>query len=311
MDINKLNSIDLSGATLVSVDEIVNLTFDVQGYVISVSAKSETDFIINSVIYAGATYTDPNFLAGFNSWASLVVNKIWPEIKAKNIPQHAPIPTFEDGNEEKKLPFYLKKNEKSGKNRLKPTIIIAPIVIIVAALALIFGGDNEQAPPTEPVTAGVSPTVPLADSTDAAQDNDDSDQTVFGLGDTFRFNGSSGYIELTFEPNFTFAFIDNQFSENNGEEVIVIPVTMTNVGDETGRLNMFDVTIFGSNGSSLNSVDAHFTANSILWGNDLRTGASVSSYFHVLYDGSGEYVVEFASGFGFGDRVELIFEVSR
>jgi len=147
-----------------------------------------------------------------------------------------------------------------------------------------------------------------AGTTEKASSEDATPEGVYGLGDTFQFDGSSGLVELTFGTTITFTTVDNSFSDIDGEYVIVIPVTMTNVGEETGGLNMFDITAFGSSGTSLESVDAFFMDDDIRWGNDLRPGATLDSYLHILYDGDGEYVIEFGL---FGDTPELVFDVQR
>lgn len=138
----------------------------------------------------------------------------------------------------------------------------------------------------------------------------DNDRTA-ELGDTFQFDGSNGLVELTFEDNISFTHINNQFSELDGELVIVLPVTMTNIGDDVASLNLFDVTEFGSQGTSLESIDFLVDGDDIRWGSEILPGASLESYFHLLYDGSGQYMVRFAAGFGLGDSVDLVFQVQR
>jgi len=180
--------------------------------------------------------------------------------------------------------------------------IIAVVVLAIIVLGAMLGGDDTSDDPatTDPITTE-TPATPTEPNVEGG----------YGLGDTFQFDGSSGLIELTFGENITFTTVENQFSDLDGESVIIIPVTLTNIGDETGSLNMFDITVFGANGVSLDSVDAFFMDDDIRWGNDLRPGSSVESYLHILYDGDGEYVIEFAGGFGFGDTAELIFQVER
>jgi hypothetical protein len=43
----------------------------------------------------------------------------------------------------------------------------------------------------------------------------------------------------------------------------------------------------------------------------MRAGASQTGLFHFLFNGDGEYVIEFSAGFGFGDSQYVIFEVSH
>jgi len=178
--------------------------------------------------------------------------------------------------------------------------------LLLSSLILMFGlvliaCDNDDNGANEEPTEAEMTEAP----TEAAAEG------VYGLGDTFQFEGSSGLVELTFGTGITFTTVENQFSDLDGEDVIVIPVTMTNVGDDTGSLNMFDITVFGSAGVSLESVDTFFMDDDIRWGSDLRSGASLDSYLHILYDGDGEYIIEFSAGFGLGDTVELVFQVQK
>lgn len=100
-------------------------------------------------------------------------------------------------------------------------------------------------------------------------------------------------LEITIGDSFDTTTVDNQFSDYYGETVIALPVTVTNHKGESGSLNMFYVKFFGANGTELKSVNAYFMDDDILWAGDARDGATQEGYFHFLYDGDGEYVIEF------------------
>ena len=202
--------------------------------------------------------------------------------------------------------FNVKKGKK-GKSWKKKVIIVVVVIIVLGIIFSNNDGDEED----EPVAAYVADESNEVTDEEEANEEEGSPEGVYGLGDTFEFGGSSGLVELTFGTDITFTTIENQFSDLNGEYVIVLPVTMTNIDDETGSLNMFDISLFGSNGVSLDSVDLYFMDDNILWGSDLRSGATLDSYLHILYDGDGEYVIEFAAGLGFGDSAELVFQIQR
>ena len=130
------------------------------------------------------------------------------------------------------------------------------------------------------------------------------------FGSAFQFNGSSGRIELTFGTDVFWGEVENSWSEHYGATVFAIPVTIQNISNSTGGLNPFDFTLFGSNGLSLSSVGSWFDYD-IAWESNMRAGASKTGLFHFLYDGDGEYVIEFSAGFGFGDSNEVIFEIEN
>lgn len=135
-----------------------------------------------------------------------------------------------------------------------------------------------------------------------------SGRTAYGLGDTFEFNGSSGLIELTFGTDITFTTVENSYSEYHGQDVISIPVTMTNLGEDTARFNSFDTIEFGTNGTSLGLVDMLVEGDDIRSGHELRPEATVTSNYHLLYDGDGEYVIEFD---GRSSSFDLVFTIEK
>jgi len=128
------------------------------------------------------------------------------------------------------------------------------------------------------------------------------------FGDTFQFNGSSGQIELTFGVNIYWGVIGNSWSQHYGSATFGIPVTIRNISSETGGINPFDFTVFGSDGLQLDSIGSSFDYD-ITWESNMRAGASQTGLFYFLYNGDGEYVIEFSAGFGFGDSQEVIFDI--
>lgn len=97
---------------------------------------------------------------------------------------------------------------------------------------------------------------------------------------------------IVFSEDYYFDVVDNQFSDKNGAEVVVFPVTITNYSGETGQVNPFSVTIFGSKGTESPGIDAYFDMDLISVG-DLRDGATCEAEFYAIYDGDGDYYVEF------------------
>jgi len=112
---------------------------------------------------------------------------------------------------------------------------------------------------------------------------------VLSFGDTFEFDD----LEITFTDNVTWHKVDNEFSDNDGAEVFAVPVTIKNTSQETHGLNMFSYKMFGSNGTQINSMGPHFDDDINFMG-DMRSGAQISGFMYFLYDGDGDYYIEFS-----------------
>lgn len=125
----------------------------------------------------------------------------------------------------------------------------------------------------------------------------------YGLGDTFTFDG----MELTFDTTYSFVTVDNEYSEYNGQSVIKLGVNVKNVSSETSSLNMFYYTLFGSQGTELESVTAYFD-DSVDFGGDLRPDASYKKYFYILYDGNGTYGIDFDN---YSEQMSVEFNVTK
>ena len=109
-------------------------------------------------------------------------------------------------------------------------------------------------------------------------------------GDTFEFDG----FEITFINELKWAVVSNRFSEHNESDVCGITVIIKNIGSETSSLSTFECTLFGSKGTQLDKVSSYFNDDVFKIG-DMRSGAEGSGYMHFLYDGDGDYYVEFGS----------------
>mgnify|MGYP002623051971 CR=1 FL=1 len=116
----------------------------------------------------------------------------------------------------------------------------------------------------------------------------DNGKTV-GLGDTFKFDD----LEITLGTTVTYKTLENEFSDHNGDTIIEIPITVKNIKEETHNLNMYSYKVFGSKGTEVDTASAYFMENSIDFGGELRTGATITKNLYFYYDGDGEYVIEF------------------
>ena len=147
---------------------------------------------------------------------------------------------------------------------------------VEVALPIVWG-DNSASPLSDSpaqLSASLSATPP-------------ADAKTFG--EVFEFDG----LEITFGSEIVWDKVSNQFSEHNGADVALVPITVKNIKGETHGLNMFSYTQFGSKGTSLYSVGYYFDKEVGDMG-DMRSGASQDSYMAILYDGDGNYYVEFS-----------------
>ena len=160
------------------------------------------------------------------------------------------------------------KNEKG----ISLIVLLVMIILVVFVLFVAFGGNetNENSKSSSSITTGTLST------------------KSYGLGDTMTFDG----LELTFDSTYSFATIVNQFSDYNGRLVVKLGVNVKNISNEKNHLNIFYYDLFGSQGIELDSISAYFD-DSIDHAGDLKANASYKTYFYILYDGNGNYSIDF------------------
>lgn len=124
-----------------------------------------------------------------------------------------------------------------------------------------------------------------------------------GFGKTITFDG----FEVTLQEDYTFTVVENRFSENNGKEVVELPVHIKNVGAETGHLSPFRYKFFGPSGTEIDDISAYFDNDAFRAG-DLRPGAEYDTFFHILYESDGSYYVEFKN---YDERIELEILITK
>lgn len=160
------------------------------------------------------------------------------------------------------------------KNERGISSIVLIIMIILLILALVFVLESNKTDNNSKSSSSIN-TSTLKPKT-------------YGLGDTIIFDG----LELTFDSTYSFSTIINQFSEYNGRSVVRVGVNVRNLSNEKNHLNMFYYDLFGSKGIELDSITAYFD-DSIDFAGDLKTNASYKTYFYFLYDGNGNYSIDF------------------
>jgi hypothetical protein len=182
------------------------------------------------------------------------------------------------------------------------------LVFILLALASI-GEDSEQGY-TDPDTVRImrdntpqNETQPPAAEPTATPEAEPANNTLT-FGDTFLFDN----LEITFNSDISFVVLENMFSDLDGSNVIRIPITITNRAETSHGLNMFYVSYFGPDGLALGSAWAFFSEDDVR-GVNMRPNATLNSYLHVLYNGDGDYYLEFSMFFG--GKIEVRLPIQR
>jgi hypothetical protein len=129
------------------------------------------------------------------------------------------------------------------------------------------------------------------------------EEPVLTFGSTFEFDG----LEITIGESGTWSTLDNQFNEHNGKDVLLLPVTIKNTKSDSHGLNMFQHKTFGSTGTELDNLFAYFENNIDSIG-ELRSGAEATGDLCILYDGDGDYYLEFDS---LWDKIEVKLPISK
>jgi len=138
----------------------------------------------------------------------------------------------------------------------------------------------------EAMTPAQTEASPNAEQSNSAQPDENNEQLA--STNTIMFSG----LQIEFTQDMKVETVDNQYSEYNGMKAIGVPVTITNVSDETNYLNMFYLKIFGSAGVETDDLNTYFDDGNLIY-NKLRPGASVDGYIYIPYDGNGDYYVSF------------------
>lgn len=123
---------------------------------------------------------------------------------------------------------------------------------------------------------------------------------------TFMFRDFE--IEIGSADDVIWRTVENSRNDYFGNDVVGIPVTMTNFSGETGRLNSFSYKFFGSEGTQLSSVIGHSDYH--IWDQgDMRHEASQEGFFMLMYDGDGDYIIEFSSPGE--DTIEVVLPINK
>ena len=127
------------------------------------------------------------------------------------------------------------------------------------------------------------------------------------FGSTFEFSN----LLITFGDRVGWTAVDVEWSNLYGQTVFYVPVTVTNLYTSTQRLPSYRIRKFGPDGLRVEDVGYLFDDDVSHWNSEMRPGATLHSYMHILYNGSGQYVLEFDPAW-WDDTgpIEVFFDVS-
>lgn len=171
------------------------------------------------------------------------------------------------------------------------------VLLVMMMSLLVLAGCSSDKPETEDKTKD-------EEVVEKEKTEESSEPT---LGDTIEFDD----LEIVLGDSFELVTLENEFSDKNGTEVIKVPITVTNKKDDTHGLNMFYVSAYGSQGTKLDDISTYYMEEDVTWtagSSSLRSGASIETYIHFIYDGDGDYYLTFED---FSDKVEYKIPVSK
>jgi len=127
-------------------------------------------------------------------------------------------------------------------------------------------------------------------------------QTEFAFGETFEVRD----FEITIHEDVQWKLVDNYWSVFDGRYIMAFPTTVTNNGDSTNNLSSLHVRFYGPDGDALSRV-TFATDDDDIVPIMIDPGATMQGYIHVLYDGAGEYAIEFSEPLK--NNVKVVFTV--
>lgn len=167
----------------------------------------------------------------------------------------------------------------------KPWFIILGIIAIVFIFVQLGKGDN--ATPTDGTPSGDASTSKPSTKSEKSDDK-------LTLGSTFTFSD----LEITVGTELSFDKVDNQFSEQHKATVVVLPLSVKNIDDESNGLSSLTYTFYNPDGVELTGVDHLFEGNGFTEGWKIRPGATKEVELQFLYEEDGEYQMVIKKIFG-------------
>lgn len=196
----------------------------------------------------------------------------------------------------------------ANKKMRKKGLAIAGTVLSVLAFVFVLVTQAYYSAVLDGVSDSLSAstTNQSSSSQSSSEGSGEAQATDLTLDTPFEFDD----LTITLGSGITEKVLENQFSDYDGSKVIGIPITVTNNASETHGLNMFYYKAYGPNGTELNDITTYFMDDDVAWAGEARSGATLESTLHVLYDGNGDYYLEFAKPFGETIEVRIPVEAA-
>lgn len=195
----------------------------------------------------------------------------------------------------------MSRKEKRGNRPKKRKGGIVVILIVIITIIWISSGDSDDDETVES-NGEDAPVVAIED------DYDEPEDEILTFGSVLMHDDFE--IEIGSADDIIWRILENQFSDYYGYDVFGVPVRVTNLSGETGRLAAFSYDFFAPDGTRLHEIDMHFDSYDIWHQGTMRHEASQEGYFIFLYKGDGDYFIEFTDLFR-TDVLEAVLPITK
>ncbi len=174
-------------------------------------------------------------------------------------------------NNSSQKPINNNQNKVKGSGALKVIIILLCIMIVVLAVIIGFVLSKKM------------------NATNINQDNSNT-STAPQDSNTFNFND----FQITVGNQYTLVRLDNN-PQYQGQDIIKLPITLTNNSSNTNTLLASNYTFVSPTGESLDSLGTYFD-DSVESSAALASNETITKYFYILYKDKGDYKINFNNG---------------
>jgi hypothetical protein len=139
-----------------------------------------------------------------------------------------------------------------------------------------------------------------------AKDQNETKEEVKGdynLGESFDFMN----FEVTINNADGIVKVNKELSSDNGIEVIKVPITVKNKGEEKDHISMFYYKMYGPDKKELSSKGQHFE-DAIDYASDLNPNESYTKYIYIPYSSNGNYILEFNN---FAKKIKIVVNIEK
>jgi hypothetical protein len=175
------------------------------------------------------------------------------------------------------------------KKKISVILLVGTLMLTSCAVAV---GDKDSTSDVseqsqdESATDVVTMPAPVVES----ESESETEQFVPTFGDSFGFDGFNVSIGNELDE---FKIVDNQFSEHDGKNIVVLPITVTNVSNDIRLFNSMYMTIYAPDGTQTKHFGILFMADDVFGVGKMMAGGTATTSIHFEYKGDGDYFIEF------------------